>query len=139
MTGKSIATGFQVAVQNLGIYLFGFNLSGSISIGITSAGFDFSTNLTLDLFGFASINVTGYYHHDGSFLFTGTAGFQFGNHTFGIGGSISITIASNGFAASVSGWAAAFGIQISAFGAIAITGTSVDISVGFSVTLFPSG
>src|SRR5207253_6664888 len=87
-----IATGFQVSVTNLGVYLYGFNLNGSISIGISTAGFDFSTNLTLDLFGLASINITGYYHHDGSFRFTGTAGFQFGDHTFGIGGSISVTI-----------------------------------------------
>ena len=136
--GNSIAPGFQVAVNNLGVYLYGFDLTGSITIGLTSSGFQFTTNLTLDLFGFASINVYGYYDSPTDFSFTGTAGFQFGDHAFGIGGSISLTIDSDGFACSVSGWAAAFGLQISADGSLAITGTSVDISVGFSVTIFPA-
>ena len=137
-TTDSIAPGAEASVSNLGVYLYGFNLTGSISIGITDAGFNFTTSLNLDLFGFANIGITGYYYGPDNFNFTGTAGFQFGDHTFGIGGTISIDVSSNGFAASVSGWAAAFGLQISAFGSIAITGSSVDISVGFSVTIIPA-
>ncbi|MHB1421755.1 MAG: hypothetical protein ACYC3I_00885 [Gemmataceae bacterium] len=137
-TGASIAPGFQVTVSNLGVYLYGFDLSGSIDVSITSAGFGFSADLNLDLFGLANIGISGYLDPDGSFSFTGSAGFQFGDHTFGIGGSISITVASNGFGASVSGWAAAFGLQIDAYGSLLITGNSVDIDVGFSVTIIPA-
>ncbi len=133
-----IQPGAEVSVSNLGVYLYGFNLTGSISIGITDAGFSFTTSLNLDLFGFANIAITGYYYGPTDFDFDGTAGFQFGDHTFGIGGTISVDVSSNGFAASVSGWAAAFGLQISADGSIAITGSSVDISVGFSVTIIPA-
>ena len=133
-----IDSGFQVAVNNLGVYLYGFNLTGSVDISITTAGFGFDANLNLNLFGFANIGISGYYHPDQTFSFTGTAGFQFGDHTFGFGGSVSITVASSGFDASVSGWAAAFGLQISASGSIDITGTSVDISAAFSVTIVPA-
>ncbi len=161
-TGASITPGFQVSVSNVGVYLYGFDLTGSVDIFITSTGyisqtiqlpfglgtqtfsiytgigFGFAANLNLNLFGLASIGISGYFYPDGSFSFTGKAGFQLGDHTFGIGGSVSITVANTGFSFSVSGWAAAFGLQISASGGIAITGSSVDITVAFTVTLFPA-
>jgi len=138
ITNASIDPGFQVAVSHLGVYLFGFNATGSISIGITNSGFNFTVALDLNFFDIVHIDISGYYYGPNNFSFTGSAGFQLGDHTFGIGGSLSITISSNGFAASVSGWAAAFGLQISAFGSVAITGSSVDIEVGFSVTIVPA-
>ena len=109
-----IAPGAEVSVSHLDVYLYGFNLTGMITIGITDAGFNFTTTLDLDLFGFANISITGYYYGPDDFDFSGSAGFSFGDSAFGIGGTISVDVSSNGFAASVSGWAAAFGLQISA-------------------------
>ena len=88
--------------------MYGFNATGSISIGISSAGFNFSIDVSLNIFKLASIHVTGHYNSPSDFSFTGSGGFLYGDHTFGVGGSASITISSAGFAASVSGWAAAF-------------------------------
>jgi hypothetical protein len=134
----NIAPGFKVSVQNLGVNLYGFNLTGSISVGISNAGFDFDVNLSLNLFNCATISVTGYYHHSGIYRFTGSAGFQFGDHTFGVGGTVTLTVANNLFSFGVSGWAAAFGYEIGASGSITITGTSVDITIRFYILLFPA-
>ncbi len=136
---SAISPGFRVTVSNLGVYLFGFNLAGSLSIGISSAGFSINISyLTLNLFGLATATLSGYYHPNGSFSFTGSAGFQLGDHVFGIGGSISVTISNSGFSASVNGWVAAFGVQISGGGAIVISRGSVDISVYIYVVLIPA-
>src|SRR5262249_1762935 len=106
-TGQGIAPGYNVFVNNLGIYVYGFNATGQISIGISTSGFIFTTNVSLDFFGLGSLNIFGFYFSPTNFSFTGSGGFQLGDHTFGLGGTASMTVSSNGFAGSISGWAAA--------------------------------
>ena len=59
--GTLINPGFEISVTNLGVYFFGFNATGSVSFGITTApGVSFNVNINLDFFGLATINLTGF-------------------------------------------------------------------------------
>jgi len=133
---------FEIGVTNLVVNLFGFELSGSLTIGISSAGLSIdipAPGLTLDFFGLATLSVSGYLKTDGQFSFTATAGITIGNpNLFGVAGTISVTFSNSGFAATVTGQVAAFGVKIGATGNITITGAQVKLSIWVSAVLFPA-
>ena len=140
--GGSIDPGFKVSVTNLGVYFYGFQLTGSVTIYISNQGFGFDVNLTLNFFGLASLNFTGYYRPWGEFYFSAEAGFQFGDRVFGCGGSLRIAAfgggsLGTGFSIRLSGWAAFLGISIGVSGEVTISNRAVSISVTATIVIIP--
>ncbi|MGA2660187.1 MAG: hypothetical protein ABSH34_22030, partial [Verrucomicrobiota bacterium] len=120
---------FHVAISNLGVYLFGFSLTGGLSITISSAGFSLDNlNLSLDFFGIVTLGFSGYFHANGSFGFTAYAGFSLGDSWFGVNGYVSVTISNTGFSATVGGSITLFHITFGASASITITAGQVDLT-----------
>jgi len=120
---------FHVAISNLGVYLFGFSLSGTLSITISKQGFSLDDiALSLDFFGIVTLGFSGYFHSDGHFSFTAYAGFDLGNKWFGVSGYISVTISDLGFMAEVGGSITLFKKKFSASASITITKGEVDLT-----------
>ena len=133
-TGNTINPGFQVNVSNVGVYLFGFDATGSFSFGFTTAGFNFNTSLDLNFLNIVHVDITAYYYGPDNFSFSGSIGFNYGDSWFGLGANLSITVDNNGFAASIGGSVTIIGITIGASGSLNISST--DVSITFSVSTF---
>ena len=143
VTRNSIASGFKIAITNLDVFLFGFHLSGTVSIGISSAGLSINipTNnpLKLDFFHLATFEFSGYLNPNGTFSFTASAAFSFGEPGVAyLGGSISITISNSGFSASVAGRVDFLGVSVGAGGTLTITNRSVDVDIYIRVVVIPA-
>ncbi len=134
---------FAIAVSDLYVNLFGFELSGSLRIGISHAGLEIyipsSDPLTLDFFGFLTLSVSGKLETNGNFSFTASASVTILNpDVFGFTGSVSVTFSNDGFAGSLSGTFGAFGIKVSAGGDFFIQSGLVKISVRISLQITPA-
>jgi len=140
---NGIASGFKIAITNLDVFLFGFHLSGTISISITSAGLSInipeSNPLTLDFFGIVTLSVHGYLNPNGTFSFTASAGFSFGEPGVAyIGGRISVTFSNGGFSATVAGRVDFLGVSVTASGTITITNRNVTMSIYVYCVVVPA-
>ncbi|HRI80895.1 MAG TPA: hypothetical protein PLF88_00510, partial [Opitutaceae bacterium] len=138
IAAQSVTAGGSVSVN-----LFGFTLSGSIFISISSAGFSITipagNPLTLDFFGFFSLSVSGSLNTNGNFSFTASLAVSIGNvDIFGFAGSVSVTFSNSGFSGSLSGTFGAFGIKVSAFGNFSVNNGVVSIAVGISLQITPA-
>ena len=134
----SIASGFIISISNLRVYLFGFNLTGSASFGLTSAGLNISLNLSLSFFGM-TFSFNGYVNADGSFSITASARFEYDWSIKIFSGEVyayfSITFSNTGFAASAGCGIHVDGIgSLSASASVFISGSEfkmdVDVDIG---------
>jgi len=148
---------FKIGVTNLVVNLFGFELSGSLTIGISSAGLSIdipAPGLTLDFFGIVTLSVSGYLHTDHHFSFTASAEFTLLNpDIFGFHGEIWVAFSDisithkvhgvdqtfpAGFAGGLNGTFGAFGIKVSAGGVFFIGSGLVKIDVFISLQITPA-
>ena len=148
---------FKIGVTDLVVNLFGFELSGSLTIGISSAGLSIdipAPGLTLDFFGIVTLSVSGYLHTDHHFSFTASAEFTLLNpNIFGFYGEIWVAFSDisithkvhgvnqtfpAGFAGGLNGTFGAFGIKVSAGGVFFIGSGLVKIDVFISLQITPA-
>jgi hypothetical protein len=148
---------FKIGVTDLVVNLFGFELSGSLTIGISSAGLSIdipAPGLTLDFFGIVTLSVSGYLHTDHHFSFTASAEFTLLNpDIFGFYGEIWVAFSDisithkvhgvdqtfpAGFAGGLNGTFGAFGIKVSAGGVFFIGSGLVKIDVFISLQITPA-
>ena len=122
---------FQVAVSNLGINLFGFNLDGSLSIAIGPNGFTIpSLSLHLGFFGFCDLYFNGYYNGSNNFSITAQSSFSIGlDHVASASVALSVTFSNSGFSATVSGTASLDFLSESISATLTITGDAVQLTV----------
>ena len=163
-TRNGIASGLVVSLSNLDLYLFGFNLSGSLTIGISTGGFYIiipaSDPLSMNFLGIVTLSVSGYLFvpvagggtftvpantfplqfapeslHITSILFSFTASAGFSFGDSWFGLSASISVTINN-----GGFSATIGGSITIVGISFSASATVsvengDISVGFSIRI----
>ena len=145
ITRNGISPGLLIAINNLSIYMFGFNVSGTISISVNSSGFDVtvpsSNPLTLSFFGIITLSVSGFldvsFSGAVSFSFTATASFSFGDSWFGLSASLSFSVwddsAGYGFSVMISGTVYIIGISFGATAGVTLNNGDLSLTLGVSI------
>jgi hypothetical protein len=134
------------------VYVFGFELDGSLSIYINGNGkFAAQGNLNFNFFGFKTLQIAFYFDSQGNYWFEGSIYLQLGSDDWNIHGTLSVIFASANFVGTtqngvlidsqfklhVDGGVTAFGWDFASVGAdVEINGTSVDISAYVSVSFY---